>query len=61
MPPQGIHFIDNDGNFYFIPFVFGLKQEVDPITWRKTYVEDKNVIHPISFLKKDTSIVYLVF
>ncbi len=52
MPPQGIHFIDNDGNFYFIPFVFGLKQEVDPITWRKTYVEDKNVIHPISFLKK---------
>jgi len=22
VPPQGIHFVDNDGNFHFKPFVF---------------------------------------
>ncbi|HHV80591.1 TPA: ABC transporter permease [bacterium] len=49
VPPQKIHFIDGDGRFYLRPFVYGLKQESDPITWRRIYVEDKSERYPIYF------------
>ncbi|MDI9459653.1 MAG: ABC transporter permease, partial [Bacillota bacterium] len=54
-PPQRIRFIDADGHFHLRPFVYGLTQEMDPETWRRTYVEDTSVIQPIRFfVRTDT-------
>lgn len=33
MAPTKIHFVDAEGNFSLQPFVYGLKQEEDPVTW----------------------------
>ncbi|MFW5985896.1 MAG: ABC transporter permease [Halanaerobiales bacterium] len=48
-PPQGIHFVDTEGNFHLRPFVYGNRQEVDPESWQRVIVSDKSVIHPIYF------------
>ena len=37
------------GNFSLQPFVYGLKQEEDPVTWRKYYVEDTTQKYPLRF------------
>lgn len=34
MAPTQIHFVDAEGNFSIQPFVYGLKQEEDPVTWK---------------------------
>lgn len=48
-PPQSIHLLDDDGNFYGRPFVYGINQERDPETLRRIYTEDKSKIYPIYF------------
>lgn len=52
VPPQGIHFIDSQGKFSLRPFVYGLKLEEDPVTWRKTYKEDNTKKYPVHFFVK---------
>jgi len=52
VPPQKIHFIDSEGKFSLRPFVYGLKMEEDPVTWRKRYAEDKTQKYPIYFFTK---------
>jgi len=47
-PPQRIHFFDEEG-FHFRPFVYGLKRKLDPVTFRRTYTEDKTKKYPIYF------------
>jgi peptide/nickel transport system permease protein len=47
-PPQRVHFVDEEG-FHFRPFVYELKQETDPDTWRRTYVEDTSKKQPLHF------------
>ena len=47
-PPQKIHFFDEDG-FHLRPFVYGVKREIDPKSWRKIYTEDKTKKYPIYF------------
>jgi len=41
-PPQKIHFFDKEGQFHLHPFVYGIKRELDPVTWRFKYMEDKS-------------------
>ncbi len=48
-PPQRIHFFDEERKFYFRPFVYGLKQTINPKTWRKIYKKDKTKKHSIYF------------
>ncbi len=48
-PPQKIHFFDEKRNFYLHPFVYELKREIDPVSWRKIYTEDKAKKHPLCF------------
>lgn len=55
MPPTKIHFIDTEGKFSVQPFVYGLKQEEDPVTWKKYYVDDTSVKHKLSFFYKGDS------
>ena len=40
-PPQRIHFI-HDGRFQLRPFVYDFTLEEDPVTWRKSYGEDRS-------------------
>jgi len=47
-PPQKIHFWDENG-FHLQPFVYAVKREIDPKTWRKIYTEDKTKKYPIYF------------
>jgi len=48
-PPQRIHFFDEDKSFYLRPFVYGLKQKKDPVTFRRTFTVDKTRRYPIYF------------
>jgi peptide/nickel transport system permease protein len=44
LPPQPIHFFDNG---QFAPFVYGLKSEMDPVSFRRTYVPDLDEKHRV--------------
>jgi peptide/nickel transport system permease protein len=59
VPPQSIHLIGSQG---FGPFVYGLKVEEDPKTWRKIYTQDTSVENPIHFfVKGDTYYLWGLF
>jgi peptide/nickel transport system permease protein len=47
-PPQRIRFIYENG-FHLRPFVYGYKLEIDPITLKRIYIEDKSKKYPIYF------------
>lgn len=61
MPPTKIHFVDEDGNFSIIPFVYGTKIEEDPVTWKKIYVEDTEKKYPLQFFYRGDSYKLLGF
>ena len=61
MPPTKIHFVDENGNFSLRPFVYGLKQEEDPATWKKYYVEDTSKKHYLQFFYHGDSYKLLGF
>ena len=47
-PPERLHFVGEDG-FHLRPFVYGRDKQSDPETWRITFVENKDEVHPIYF------------
>jgi peptide/nickel transport system permease protein len=47
LSPQKVH-IFHDGKLRR-PFVYGIKKETDPETWKWVYTEDKSIIYPINF------------
>lgn len=49
MPPQKLHFVDEDGAFHFIPFIYAVTQEMNPETWEISYVEDRSERYPLKF------------
>lgn len=49
-PPQRIRFFDEEGYFHLRPFVYGLKSELDSVSLRITYEEDRRYIYPLYFL-----------
>jgi len=51
-PPTKIHFIDDQGKFHLTPFVYAIKSERDPETYRKGFIEDKSKIYPIRFFSR---------
>jgi peptide/nickel transport system permease protein len=61
-PPQKIHFIDPQGKFHLVPFVYGLKGDMDPVTWRRTFQEDTSQIYPIRlFVRGDEYKLWSLF
>lgn len=48
MPPQQIHFFGEDG-FSLRPFVYGIQKEVDFVTTRTIYTEDRDQVFPVQF------------
>jgi len=49
-PYQKVHFFDQEGNFHFRPFVYGLQKGFDLATLTRIYTEDKAERYPIYFL-----------
>ena len=55
MPPQGIHFFDEDGNFHARPFVYGYDMEVDRETFRNKFTIDEERKYSLYFFVKGDS------
>lgn len=49
IPPSAIHFVDEQGTFHLIPFVYGISQKRDPETLALVYAEDKSTSYPLRF------------
>jgi peptide/nickel transport system permease protein len=49
IPPQQVHFIDHEGNFHLIPFVYNFTYSLDPATFQVFWVEDTSKIYEIHF------------
>jgi peptide/nickel transport system permease protein len=43
MPPQRIHFFDHQGKLHLMPFMYGMKSEMDLEKLQRVYIEDKTV------------------
>jgi peptide/nickel transport system permease protein len=50
--PTQLHWIDKDGKFHLMPFVYGTKSGRDPVTLRKMFVEDTEHAYAIQFFVK---------
>ena len=46
-PPTAPHFFDAEGHFHAQPFVYGLKQTVEPIALRRVFTIDTTLRHPL--------------
>jgi peptide/nickel transport system permease protein len=49
MAPHGLNFVDTEGNFHLIPFVYGIKSAVDPATFRRTFEIIPEEKYPLQF------------
>jgi peptide/nickel transport system permease protein len=47
-PPTRPHFFDVQGRFHVQPFVYALKDTVDPVAFRREFTQDTSVRYPIS-------------
>ncbi len=52
LAPVRVHFFDDKGHFHIVPFIYGLKQERNPVTFAMEYKTDKTKIYPIHFFVK---------
>ncbi|QTL99904.1 ABC transporter permease subunit [Iocasia frigidifontis] len=52
MPPQKIHFFDENGKFHLRPFVYEQKMGMDPKTWQRIFEEDTSKRYPVYFIKR---------
>ena len=51
-PPSKLHWVDEEGKFHILPFVYALQSERDPDTNRKLFVEDTSKKAEIRFFVK---------
>lgn len=49
-PPSQIHFVDEEGTFHLVPFVYGITRERDMETLSLVFTEDKSVKYSVRFL-----------
>jgi peptide/nickel transport system permease protein len=50
MPPQAIRLVDENG--LTAPFVYGVKQQIDPVSYRRTYTTDTSVKYKVKLFAK---------
>lgn len=41
MQPTRIHFVDEEGSFNFLPFIYGIESDIDTEEFHRIYTEDK--------------------
>jgi peptide/nickel transport system permease protein len=61
MAPHGLNFVDTEGNFHPIPFVYGLKSAVDPATFRRTFEIVPEEKYPLQFFVRGAEYTILGF
>jgi peptide/nickel transport system permease protein len=49
IPPQRIHFIDHEGKFHLMPFVYNYIYTLDPKTFKVYWAEDQSKAYEIKF------------
>lgn len=49
IPPQQVHFFDQQGNFHLIPFVYNYAYKLDPKTFQVLWAEDTSKPYEIQF------------
>src|ERR1700694_2452712 len=54
IPPQQVHFIDSNGNFHPIPFVYNYVYALDPKTFAVAWAEDTTKTYDIHFFVQGT-------
>ena len=53
--PQRIRFVDQQGNFHWQPFVYGLERKIDQKLRTRTFVEDPSKVYPVKFFTRGES------
>ncbi len=48
-PPQILYFVDDEGAFHPVPFIYDLKQELDMDTLQRNYTEDRSKRYHLRF------------
>ncbi len=51
-PPTRLHFMDAEGNFHLVPFVYGQVVTVDMKTFEPTWEDDTSVMYPLQLFPK---------
>jgi peptide/nickel transport system permease protein len=51
IPPQQLHFIDHDGNFHLVPFVYNMVYTLNPKTFQVMWTEDESQMYEVRFFK----------
>lgn len=59
-PPTQVHWIDPASGRLTRPFVYDVKEERDPVTRQRVYVEDTSVMYPIKFFVNRPSEPYKI-
>ena len=49
IPPQQVHFFDEQGQFHFIPFVYKVENTIDVKTFRVMWAENKDKTYNLQF------------
>lgn len=57
-PPTRLHFVDEDGNFHIVPFVYGYKWKLDEYK-RRIYYEDKFQIYKLKLFARGDEYKFL--
>lgn len=58
-PPQQLHFIDEEGNFSLIPFVYGYVEVLDRQRMRRTYEIDTTRKYPVTLFARGEPYMFL--
>ncbi|NLS77925.1 MAG: ABC transporter permease [Chloroflexi bacterium] len=46
-PPQAIRLRSVQGTWHWPPFIYGVKQQIDPVSYRRTYVADTSKVYNV--------------
>jgi len=49
MPPQQVHFVDAEGKFHLVPFVYNLENTLNMTTFEVTWQENHDKTYPLKF------------
>ncbi|MGA9349421.1 MAG: ABC transporter permease [Anaerolineae bacterium] len=49
IPPQRVHFIDAEGKFHWMPFVYNFSMTIDPRTFQVFWTEDTKKAYAVKF------------
>ena len=48
-PSNGLNWVDGEGKFHWMPFVFGMERHTDPETFRRTFSQVKSETNELGF------------